>query len=116
MFTYLADLFDDAELIVRKNVHMTLEMLSENEIGAEEIINSDKLIGRLIDKIQVEPDEIKVGLPDGIFLLLLSTKSNCYSLNWTDLHFGHVAFLFSARHGSGGVGECDACADSDGVS
>ncbi|CAF1111256.1 unnamed protein product [Brachionus calyciflorus] len=54
----LSILFDDQEIMARKNAHKTIEMVSEFSIGAEGIVKL-KLIKILVEKLKTELDEIK---------------------------------------------------------
>lgn len=54
----VSDLWDDEEDIVRKNAHMTLQMISETSTGAEGIVEA-KLVKKLVAKLPTELEEIQ---------------------------------------------------------
>ncbi len=57
----LSKLFNDSEVLARKNAHMTVEMMSEMSFGAQGIVDL-RLIRTLVGKQNEELDEIKVSL------------------------------------------------------
>ncbi len=95
----LAVLFNDKEVMARKNAHQTIEMLSElpfgnifsfvkvshnilqdeslKTIGAEEIVNL-KLIQTLVEKLKTEIDEIKVYMTVALECKILSFSQNIF--------------------------------------
>ncbi|XP_074660858.1 radial spoke head 14 homolog [Tubulanus polymorphus] len=71
----VADLFEDKEDIARKNAHKTIEMISETPIGAAGIVET-KLVGKLVEKLISEHDEIKE--------LILDTLHYCMRVDTVD--------------------------------
>ena len=68
----LSVLFDDKEVMARKNSHKAIEMISEFSFGAEGIVNL-KLIKTLVDKLKTELDDIRD--------LILDTLHFCMQLD-----------------------------------
>lgn len=65
----LAELFDDAEDIVRCRAHQAIEMVSESNVAAIGILDA-RLVPILIDKLRTELDEIKELILDTLHFVM----------------------------------------------
>lgn len=69
----VSELWDDSEEIVRRNAHLTLKMISETPSGAEGLV-MEKLVPKLVAKLPVELDEIKLLVLDELhFSMVVDT-------------------------------------------
>lgn len=75
----LAKLFEDEEVMARKNSHKTIEMVSELPFGAEAIVELH-LIEQLVERLKHEVDEIIEIILDTLhFCMFVDTRQTLKS-------------------------------------
>lgn len=76
----LSQLFDDREIIVRRNAHKAIEMLSENIYGSVGIIEA-QLVPILVNNLTTEDDKIKLIILDTLHFCLMVDTTEALNVN-----------------------------------